>query len=117
MPTRQSAGSATPGCARSTATATRTRRSPTGGTRARSRRPRISGAFARKGNLLVLFDKPGFGKFARTEFLGVKTSIWLMIAAVIVIGWLLDATASGGYMYAAGGHAEAARLARGPRPR
>ena len=64
-----------------------------------------------KGNLLVLFDKPGFGKFARTEFLGVKTSIWLMIAAVIVIGWLLAATAAGRYMYAAGGNAEAARLA------
>ena len=48
-----------------------------------------------KGNLLVLFDKPGFGKFARTEFLAVKTSIWLMIAAVIVIAWLLAATAAG----------------------
>ena len=32
-----------------------------------------------KGNLLVLFDKPGFGKLARTEFLTIKTSIWLMI--------------------------------------
>jgi ribose transport system permease protein len=64
-----------------------------------------------KGNLLVLFDKPGFGKFARTELLGLKTSIWLMIAAVIVIGWLLAATAAGRYMYAAGGNAEAARLA------
>jgi ribose transport system permease protein len=64
-----------------------------------------------KGNLLVLFDKPGFGKFARTEFLTIKTSIWLMIAAVLVIGWLLAATTAGRYMYAAGGNAEAARLA------
>src|SRR5262249_19607660 len=70
-----------------------------------------------KGNLLVLFDKPGFGKFARTEFLGVKTSIWLMIGAVIGIGWLVAATAAGGYRYGgggrsrAGGNAEAARLA------
>jgi ribose transport system permease protein len=64
-----------------------------------------------KGNLLVLFDKPGFGKFARTEFLTIKTSIWLMIAAVIVIGWLLATTTAGRYMYAAGGNAEAARLA------
>jgi ribose transport system permease protein len=64
-----------------------------------------------KGNLLVLFDKPGFGKFARTEFLGVRTSIWLMVVAVILIGWLLAATAAGRYMYAAGGNAEAARLA------
>jgi ribose transport system permease protein len=64
-----------------------------------------------KGNLLVLFDKPGFGKFARTEFLTIKTSIWLMIAAVLVIGWLLAATTAGRYMYAAGGNSEAARLA------
>ena len=64
-----------------------------------------------KGNLLVLFNKPAFGKFARTEFLTIKTSIWLMIAAVLVIGWLLAATSAGRYMYAAGGNAEAARLA------
>jgi ribose transport system permease protein len=64
-----------------------------------------------KGNLLVLFDKPGFGKFARTEFLTIRTSIWLMVAAVLVIGWLLAATSAGRYMYAAGGNAEAARLA------
>jgi ribose transport system permease protein len=64
-----------------------------------------------KGNLLVLFDKPGFGKFARTEFLTIKTSIWLMILTVVVIGVLLAATTAGRYMYAAGGNAEAARLA------
>jgi ribose transport system permease protein len=64
-----------------------------------------------KGNLLVLFDKPGFGKLARTEFLTVRTSIWLMVAAVIAIGWLLAATTAGRYMYAAGGNSEAARLA------
>lgn len=64
-----------------------------------------------KGNLLVLFDKPGFGKLARTEFLGVRTSIWLMVAAVVAVGLLLSATTAGRYMYAAGGNAEAARLA------
>ena len=64
-----------------------------------------------KGNLLVLFEKEDFGKLARTEWLTVKTSIWLMIAAVIVIGVLLATTTAGRYMYAAGGNAEAARLA------
>lgn len=64
-----------------------------------------------KGNLLVLFDRPGFGKFARTEFLTVKTSIWLMVVTVLVIGFVLASTAAGRYMYAAGGNAEAARLA------
>jgi ribose transport system permease protein len=64
-----------------------------------------------KGNLLVLFDKPGFGKFARTELLTVRTSIWLMIGAVIAIAFVLSSTTAGRYMYAAGGNAEAARLA------
>ena len=64
-----------------------------------------------KGNLLVLFDRPGFGKFARTELLTVRTSIWLMIVAVLVIGFVLSSTTAGRYMYAAGGNAEAARLA------
>ena len=64
-----------------------------------------------KGNLLVLFDKEGFGKLARTEFATVSTSIWLMVAAVVLIGLLLATTTAGRYMYAAGGNAEAARLA------
>jgi len=64
-----------------------------------------------KGNLLVLFDKPGFGKLARTEFLTVRTSIWLMIVSVLVIAFVLSSTTAGRYMYAAGGNAEAARLA------
>ena len=64
-----------------------------------------------KGNLLVLFEKEDFGKLARTEFADVNTSIWLMVAAVILIGLLLSTTTAGRYMYAAGGNAEAARLA------
>jgi ribose transport system permease protein len=64
-----------------------------------------------KGNLLVLFDKPSFGKFARTELLTVRTSIWLMIVAVLAIGFVLSSTTAGRYMYAAGGNSEAARLA------
>jgi ribose transport system permease protein len=68
-------------------------------------------ALVTRGNLLVLFDRPSFGKLARTEFLTVRTSIWLMVAAVLAIGWLLAATTAGRYMYASGGNAEAARLA------
>jgi ribose transport system permease protein len=64
-----------------------------------------------KGNLLVLFDRPGFGKLARTEFLSVRTSIWLMVLSVVVIGFVLSSTTAGRYMYASGGNAEAARLA------
>jgi ribose transport system permease protein len=72
----------------------------------------ISGIASRitKGNLLVLFDNKSFGSLARTEFVTVKTSIWLMVAAVIVLGLVLARTTAGRYMYAAGGNAEAARL-------
>ena len=72
----------------------------------------ISGIASRitKGNLVVLFDKQAFGELARTQFLTVKTSIWLMIGAVIVLAIVLARTTAGRYMYAAGGNAEAARL-------
>ena len=68
-------------------------------------------ALITKGTLIVLFDKPAFGKLAQTEWFDVKTSIWIMIVAVVVIGLLLARTTAGRYMYAAGGNAEAARLA------
>jgi ribose transport system permease protein len=63
------------------------------------------------GNLIVLFNKTAFGDFAKTEFLGIKTLTWVMVAAVVVLAVLLAATTAGRYMYAAGGNAEAARLA------
>jgi ribose transport system permease protein len=63
------------------------------------------------GNLVVLFDRPSFGTLARTQYLGVKTSIWLMVVAVVLLGLVLARTTIGRYMYAAGGNAEAARLA------
>jgi ribose transport system permease protein len=63
------------------------------------------------GNLIVLTQRPGFGKIARSEFLGVRSSVWLMVGAVLVLGVLLARTTLGRYLYAAGGNAEAARLA------
>lgn len=73
----------------------------------------ISGLASRitSGNLLVLFNTPAFGKLAQTEWFTVKTSIWLMVVAVIVLSIVLARTTVGRYMYAAGGNAEAARLA------
>lgn len=64
-----------------------------------------------KGDLLVLFEEAGFAKLANTDILGLKSSIWLMIATVVAVGILLAATTAGRYMYAAGGNAAAARLA------
>lgn len=63
------------------------------------------------GNLVVLFDRTDFAAVARTEFLEVRTSIWIMVVVVAVIGVLLARTTLGRYLYAAGGNAEAARLA------
>lgn len=63
------------------------------------------------GNLVVLFDKLDFATIARTEFLGVRTSIWIALIVVVVVGLVLARTTTGRYLYAAGGNAEAARLA------
>lgn len=64
-----------------------------------------------KGNLLVLFEEEGFAKLARTEIVSVDSSIWLMVVTVLAMGFVLSSTAVGRYMYAAGGNANAARLA------
>ncbi len=63
------------------------------------------------GNLIILYDRPAFGELARTVFLTVPTSVWTMVAAVLIIGLVLGRTTAGRYMYAAGGNAEAASLA------
>jgi ribose transport system permease protein len=64
-----------------------------------------------QGNLVVLVSHPGFGDLAETQFLGVKTSIWLMLVAVVVVGVTLGRTTIGHYMYAVGGNISASRLA------
>ncbi len=63
------------------------------------------------GNLVIDYSRPGFADLARTSFLTVNTSTWIMLAVVAVFGVLLSRTTSGRYIYAAGSNAEAARLA------
>jgi ribose transport system permease protein len=63
------------------------------------------------GNLIIDYGKPGFGDLARTSFLTVNTSTWIMIAVIAVFGVLLSRTTAGRYIYAAGSNAEATRLA------
>jgi ribose transport system permease protein len=63
------------------------------------------------GNLIVLTNEPSFAAIAQTEFLGVRTSIWIALVVVVVLGLLLARTTNGRYLYAAGGNAEASRLA------
>lgn len=64
-----------------------------------------------EGNLIVLTSKPEFGRLAQTTILGVHSSIWLAVAALVVMGVLLSRSTFGRYLYAAGGNPEAARLA------
>lgn len=73
----------------------------------------ISGIAARvsHGNLIVLTDRPDFAALAQTQWLGVRTSIWAALVVVVLLGLLLARTTTGRYLYAAGGNAEAARLA------
>jgi ribose transport system permease protein len=63
------------------------------------------------GNLIVLFDHPSYGNLANSQLLTVNASTWIALAVVIATGLLLARTVAGRYMYAAGGNAEAARLA------
>ncbi len=63
------------------------------------------------GSLIVLFEVEGFDAVARTDILGVRSSTWIMIVAVVLVGLLLARTVAGRYMYAVGGNAEAASLA------
>ena len=63
------------------------------------------------GNLIILYSHPSFGDLARTSFLSVNTSTWIMVIAVVLLAIVLARTTAGRYMYAAGGNAEAARLA------
>ena len=63
------------------------------------------------GNLIILYSHPSFGDLARTSFLSVNTSTWIMVIAVVLLTIVLARTTAGRYMYAAGGNAEAARLA------
>jgi ribose transport system permease protein len=64
-----------------------------------------------QGNLIVLLNHPGFGDLAETTVFGVKTSIWIAVVSVAVIGVLLTRTTTGQYMFAVGGNPNAARLA------
>jgi ribose transport system permease protein len=73
----------------------------------------ISGIGSRvsNGNLIVLTNEPSYAKVAQTVFLSVRTSIWTALVVVVLLTLLLTGTTHGRYIYAAGGNAEAARLA------
>lgn len=66
-----------------------------------------------QGRLLNLTssDYDDFKALAQTRIIGLPASIWIAVVVTIVLGVLLARTTAGRYVYAAGGNAEAARLA------
>jgi len=67
-------------------------------------------AIALTGGQLVRVADPGFATLGRGEILGVKYSVWLFLAVVILSVVMLQTTTVGRYIFAVGGNAEAARL-------
>lgn len=55
--------------------------------------------------------QPAFLAIDQGRFLGLPTSIWLMLAVSVLLWWFLSRTRSGRIMYAVGSNQEAARLA------
>jgi ribose transport system permease protein len=71
-------------------------------------------AIAITGGQLVRVSEPEYTNLGRGDFLGVKYSVWLFLGTIAITSFLLWATRFGRYIYAAGGNAEAARLAGVP---
>ena len=63
------------------------------------------------GNLVVLSATSSFFKFANTQFLTIPSAVWMSAVFVAVLALLLARTTFGRHVVAAGGNAEAARLA------
>lgn len=64
------------------------------------------------GGLLITLPQTGtFAFIGNAELLGVRYTIWIMVAFVGTMGFLLSRTVFGRYIYAAGGNAESAELA------
>jgi ribose transport system permease protein len=59
---------------------------------------------------LIVVDADGFDFLGRGELLGLKVSVYLFLATVIVTGVLLHLSTFGRALFAVGGNAEAARL-------
>src|SRR5690554_3442824 len=75
----------------------------------------ISGVtmLVQQGRLLNLTsdDYDDFKALAQTRLLGMPASVWIALIIIVVLAIVLARTTAGRYIYAAGGNAEAARLA------
>ncbi len=73
----------------------------------------VTGAAAllTSGNSITLYTRQSYGDLANTSILGVNSSTWVALVAVVIIGFVLWRTTLGRYVYAVGGNPNAAALA------
>ena len=67
--------------------------------------------FGKQGVGQIRVDFPEFRWLATTEPLGISLPTWIAFVVLVILGIILWRTTFGRYIYAAGGNAEAARLA------
>jgi ribose transport system permease protein len=67
--------------------------------------------FGKQGVGQIRVDVPEFRWLATTKPLGVSLPTWIALVVLVILGVVLWRTTFGRYVYAAGGNAEAARLA------
>lgn len=63
------------------------------------------------GGQQILSLPDSFQSVATTHFIGITTSVWIMLGAAILVWYVLERTAIGRRVYATGGNQPAARLA------
>lgn len=71
-------------------------------------------AVAITGGFIINTKSDAFIEIARGDIFGVKNTVYIFIAVILVCGFLLRWTTFGRYCFAAGGNPEAARLAGVP---
>lgn len=67
--------------------------------------------FGKEGIGQIRVDVPEFRWLALTKPLGISLPTWIALVVIVILGIVLWRTTFGRYVYAAGGNAEAARLA------
>jgi ribose transport system permease protein len=68
-------------------------------------------ALVTSGNAVTMYNRTPYGDLAQTQILGVPSSTWVALLAVVILGFVLWRTVLGRYMYAVGGNPSAARVA------
>jgi ribose transport system permease protein len=70
----------------------------------------MGAAFVYSHDTAVFSDTPGFTTLGNGQFLGIWTTVWVLIGAGLIFAFVLSLTAYGRSVYAVGGNLEAARM-------